>query len=195
MKKISLIMAIGVATAFMYSCNNSGNNDASKDPVVAAKDSNDTKEDKKVLGVDEADSKFLVFAADAGMTEIQAAELANAQKVSAKTKEFAAMMIKDHTAAGNEVKALAGTKNISLPADIGDDHKKAITNLGDKKPADFEKAYFEMMVDDHQKVVDKFKDASENCKDSDIKAFATKTLPTLQMHLDHAKMMKEGTKK
>ena len=136
-----------------------------------------------------------MFAADAGMTEVQAAELAKGHTISDKTKAFADDMIKDHTAAANDVKALAATKNVTLPSTISDDHQKAIKDLTEKKPADFEKAYLNMMVDDHQKVVDKFKDASDKCKDPDVKALATKLLPTLQAHLDHAKMLKDGMKK
>ena len=36
------------------------------------------------------------------------------------------------------------------------------------------------MVDGHKKAVKLFEDASKNCKDADLKAFATKTLPTLK---------------
>jgi putative membrane protein len=193
MKRISFMLAIAMATTTMYSCNDGG--DKAPDAVEAAKDSNDKKEDINTIAVNEDDSKFLVFAANAGMTEVQAAELAKNQPVSEKTKAFADDMIKDHTAVSNEVKALAATKNVTLPAAISEDHQKAIKDLTEKKGTDFEKAYIKMMVDDHQEVVDKFKDASDKCKDPDVKALAAKLLPTLQAHLDHAKMLKDGMKK
>jgi putative membrane protein len=193
MKKISFMLAVVMATATIYSCSDSG--EKAPDAVEAARDTNDKKEDSKTIAVNEDDSKFLVFAADAGMTEIQAAELAKNQKLSDKTNAFADDMIKDHTAAANDVKALASTKNVTLPAAISDDHQKAIKDLTEKKGTDFEKAYVNMMVDDHQKVVDKFKDASDKCKDPDVKALAAKLLPTLEGHLDHAKALKEGMKK
>ena len=191
MKKISLALAIALATVTMYSCKDA---DKAKDPVDAAKETNDNKEDAKALGVSEDDSKFLVFAADGGMTEVEASKLAQSMGTSKQVKEFGDQMIKDHTMAGNELKSLAQTKNVTLPATVGEDHQKAITDLSNKKGADFDKAYVNMMVDDHQKTVDKFKDASENCKDADIKAFAAKTLPTLQGHLDHVKALKDGMK-
>ncbi len=193
MKRISFMLAVAMATTTMYSCNSSG--DKAPDAVEVAKDTNDKKEDMNTMAVTEDDSKFLVFAADAGMTEVQAAELAKTQAISAKTKAFADEMIKDHTAAANEVKSLAANKNVTLPAAISDDHQKAIKDITRKKGSDFEKAYVDMMVDDHQKVVDKFKDASDKCKDPDVKALAAKLLPALQGHLDHAKMLKDGMKK
>lgn len=193
MKRFSFLLAAALATATIYSCGNSS--DKSPDAVEAAKDTNEKKENINTIAVDENDSKFLVFATDAGMTEVQAAELAKTQNISAKSKAFADDMIKDHTAAANEVKTLAVAKNVTLPEAISDDHQKAIKELSEKKGPDFEKAYINMMVDDHQKVVDKFKDATDKCKDPDVKALAAKLLPTLQAHLDHAKMLKDGMKK
>jgi putative membrane protein len=193
MKRINFVLAIAIASATLYACTNSS--DKAPDSVEAAIDSNNQKEDINTIAVNEDDAKFLIFATNAGMTEVQAGEIAKNQTISGKTKAFADDMIKDHTAAGNEVKALAATKNVTLPAEISDDHKKAILDLHAKKGADFEKAYIYMMVDDHQKVVDKFKDASDNCKDPDVKALAGKLLPSLVEHLEHAKMLKEGMKK
>ena len=201
MKRMNVVLAIALTTATLYACNSGSKDetttatDKAPDAVEAAKDTNDKKDDNKTLAVTEDDSKFLVFAADAGNTEIQAAELAKTQAVSDKTKAFADEMIKDHTAAANEVKSLAAAKNVSLPVALSDDHRKNITDLGEKKGKDFEKAYIDMMVDDHKKVVDKFKDASDKCNDPDIKALAAKLLPTLQGHLDHAKTLKDGLKK
>jgi len=191
--KRNFVLAIAFATASLYACNNG--TDKTPDAVEAAKDTNDKKDDANTMAVTEDDSKFLVFAADAGMTEIQAAETAKSMAISDKAKGFADEMIKDHTAAAEQVKALAATKNVTLPTAISDDHRKDIDDLSKKKGSDFEKAYINMMVDDHQKVVDKFKDASDKCKDPDIKALASKLLPTLQAHLDHAKMLKDGLKK
>ncbi len=190
MKKMTLALAVLLTTGAMYSCNNAD----TKDSVEKADSANKEKADAQSTAVKEDDSEFMEFAADAGMTEVEAAKAAQSKTTDPKVKEFAAAMIKDHTAAGNDLKSLAGTKNITLPAAISEDHQKAIADVSAKTGKDFDKAYVDMMVDDHQKVVDKFEDASKNAKDPDVKAFATKTLPTLQAHLEHAKMIKDGMK-
>jgi putative membrane protein len=59
--------------------------------------------------------------------------------------------------------------------------------LEDKSGADFDKAYMDMMVKDHEKDVKEFEEASKDAEDSDLKAWAAKTLPTLQHHLEMAK--------
>jgi len=61
-----------------------------------------------------------------------------------------------------------------------------IDSLGKKTGAEFDKAYLEMMVKDHEEAVELFTDASDN-KNQTIKTFAADNLPMLQMHLDKAK--------
>jgi putative membrane protein len=174
----------------MYSCNDANK----KDSVEKADSANEKKQDAQSTAVKEDDSEFMVFAADAGMTEVEAGKAAESKTTDPKVKAFAADMIKDHTAAGNDLKSLAATKNITLPTAISEEHQKALSDVSAKSGKDFDKAYINQMVDDHQKVVDKFEDASKNAKDAEVKAFAAKTLPTLQAHLEHAKMLKDGMK-
>lgn len=60
--------------------------------------------------------------------------------------------------------------------------------------ADFDKAYAEQMVKDHDKTVALFEDAAKNAVDADLKAFANKTLPTLKAHQAHAKAINDKLK-
>jgi putative membrane protein len=136
--------------------------------------------------VSKDDQNFAVNTANAGMTEIQAAKLAEQQGTSADVKKYAAMMIKDHTAAADTLKAIAAKKNLSLPADLNTDSQQAIADLQKKTGKDFDKAYMKMMVDDHKKVISAFEDESKKGSDADIRAFADNTLHTLRHHLDEA---------
>jgi putative membrane protein len=104
------------------------------------------------------------------------------------------MMVTDHSKAGDELAAIAKTKNIPLPTGPDADQQKMAADLGAKSGKDFDKAYVDGMVDGHEKAVKLFTDASQNCKDADLKAFATKTLPTLKMHLDSIKAIKASMK-
>jgi putative membrane protein len=53
--------------------------------------------------------------------------------------------------------------------------------------AAFDRAYMADMVADHVADVAEFQRASKTAKDPDLKAWAAKTLPTLQDHLKSAK--------
>ena len=86
------------------------------------------------------------------------------------------MMVTDHTDANDELKDIASSKNVTVPAAIMPDHQKHVDMLKNKSGADFDKAYMNMMVEDHKKDVAEFKKASGSSTDSDIKNFAGKTL-------------------
>ena len=57
------------------------------------------------------------------------------------------------------------------------------------KGEDFDRAYSKMMLNDHVKDVSEFEKQSTKGADPDIKAFAGKTLPTLQQHLELARAL------
>ena len=88
----------------------------------------------------------------------------------------------------DELKQLAQNKGLALPADVDDESKKMSDKLSKLSGKDFDKEYINGMVDGHEKVVKSFEKASKDAKDPDLKAWAAKTLPTLQ---DHLKMAKE----
>jgi len=63
-----------------------------------------------------------------------------------------------------------------------------------KNGKDFDKAYINMMVDDHKKVISSFEDESKKGSDADIRAFADSTLHTLRHHLQEAEKCKKMEK-
>jgi putative membrane protein len=195
MKKLSLIMMISAAALGFQACKN-----GAKDTKEAADSANVTKDTSHNaastggIAVDKDDAKFVTTAANDGMAEVAAGKMASTKATSARIKKFADMMVTDHTKAGDELAALANTKNITLPAAPDADAQKKADDLSKKTGKDFDKAYVNAMVDGHEKAVKLFTDASQNCKDADLKAFATKTLPTLKMHLDSIKAIKASMK-
>lgn len=200
MKNLVKLCVIGSFALVCFSCNNSGNTD-SKD---AAKDSNAAKMDSSggttattptiPPSVSKADQDFAVNTADAGMTEIQAGQLTQQKGVGKDVKEYGAMMVKDHTEAADKLKAVAASKNITLPSTISTDMQKNIDDLQKKEGKDFDKAYIDMMISDHKKVISMFNDEAKNGSDADIRAFANSTLHTLQHHLDEAQKCKKMMK-
>jgi len=140
--------------------------------------------------VDQSTKDFVADAATGGMMEVELGNLAQQKAKSQQVKDFGKMMVDDHTKANDNLKAIATKKNIDVPAAVTDNQKKDIDKLSKKSGADFDKAYVDMMVEDHKKDVDAFKKASGNVGDNDIKNFATTTLPTLQKHLDAIESIK-----
>jgi putative membrane protein len=129
---------------------------------------------------------FLTEAASGGMAEVELGKMASTKAQNAEVKKFAEMMVADHSKANDELKSLASKKNITLPTSPIAKHQSVIQELQGKSGAEFDKAYVEDMLEDHEKDVDEFEKQSSN-PDADVKAFAAKTLPTLKKHLEAIK--------
>lgn len=136
---------------------------------------------------------FLEEAAGGGLAEVEMGKLAASKAQNAEVKKFGQMMVADHTKANAELKALAAKKNIKVPADASS-HRSTIEELKQLIGADFDKAYVKAMVDDHETDVDAFQKQADNATDPDVKAFATKTLPTLKKHLEAIKAIQAKMK-
>lgn len=136
------------------------------------------------------DASFVTKASAAGMTEVQASQLADAHAQSADIKSFASTMITDHTKAGDELKAVAQKNNFTPSDGPNAMQQKAITHLSTLNGAAFDKAYAAMMLKDHNEAVALFKHESADGANNDLKSFASDTLPTLEHHLKMAKKLK-----
>lgn len=126
-------------------------------------------------------SMFMEQAAIGGMMEIEAANIAKEKASDIKVKDFATLMIKDHTKAANELKAIAKDKKVDLPATLPKKEQSHLDEMKKLSGRDFDKHYMDMMVNDHKKTVDLFKSASSNT-DSALNTFAAKTLKIIELH-------------
>ena len=141
-----------------------------------------------VSTLDAKDKEFAMKAAEGGMTEVALGNMAASKGEAVEVKSFGSQMVKDHGAAGDELKTLATTKGLALPTGLGAEGQATNDKLAKLSGKDFDKAYVSDMVKDHEKDVHEFEKASKELKDPDLKAWATKTLPVIQGHL---KMIKE----
>lgn len=140
------------------------------------------------------DAKFLVKAADGGMLEVQLGQIAEKRAISRRVKNFGAMMVKDHSQANSDLTALASSKNVTVPQTLSDDSQKKLNKMNAVTGTDFDKAYIDMMVDDHNDDVSDFTKEAKESTDNDVQSFANKTLPVLQTHLDSAKAIQDAVK-
>jgi len=142
-----------------------------------------------------ADKSFAEKAAIGGLAEVQLGNMAQQKAASDQVKQFAARMVTDHSKANDELKQIASTKGMQLPSAPDDKHKKDMDRLQKMSGAAFDKAYMSHMVDDHKHDVAEFKKQAGSGNDADLKAFASKTLPTLEEHLQLAQTTNDAVKK
>ena len=142
--------------------------------------------------LDAADKKFVMEAAEGGMAEVELGKLATQNAQSDQVKQFGQRMVDDHTKANDELKKVAEQKGITLPTQISAKDQALKDKLSKLKGEQFDRAYMQDMVKDHKKDVAEFKKASTTAKDSDVKNFASKTLPTLEDHLKQAQQVESA---
>jgi putative membrane protein len=139
------------------------------------------------------DADFLMKAGSGGMMEVEAAKLAQTKSSDAMVKSVADMILKDHTKANDELKALAASKNIKLPPAPTGEAKTTLDKLQAASGKEFDALYLNEMNTAHAKDIAMFEKQSQSAKDDDVRAFAAKTLPALQAHGEmikkHLKMM------
>jgi putative membrane protein len=148
-----------------------------------------TGEQTGTTGMSSKDRDFLMDAAMGGLMEVELGRVAAQQGTNEAIKQFGQRMVDDHSKANTELTTLASSKGVTLPTSIDDKHREQVTKLSAMSGADFDRAYAKMMLKDHEKDVSEFEKQSTKGGDADIKAFATKTLPTLQEHLTMAKAL------
>ncbi len=207
MKKIFLTGLV-IASVTLFSCGTSGTTDTDRDSVHTgdtttgsmSSDSSATSMTTDTTGkmsagpVSAMDKQFMMDAAAGGNTEVEASRIALNQSSNDRVKNFANMMISDHTKAGDELKSIASAKSVTLPDSVMAKQHSELDMLRKTSARGFDKAYIAMMDKDHKETIDKFEMAAQKCDDSDVKTFASKTLPTLKMHQDSVKAIMTAMK-
>jgi putative membrane protein len=143
-----------------------------------------SKKTAKTKAVD--DKTFVTKAAQGGMAEVQLGQLAADKGTSDDVKKFGQRMVTDHSKANDELKTIAQSKNITLPTAVDAKDKALHDRLASLSGAAFDRAYMRNMVADHKKDIAEFRVESKSGKDPEVKAWAEKTLPTLEDHLKQA---------
>ncbi len=186
MKKqiINLMLAASLLT--MVACNETKKEDSTE----MAEEQNEDKFDDKM----EDDTEFAVEAADGGMLEVELGKLAQKNGMSSTVKDFGKMMETEHGKANDELKNMAQSNNITLPAMMSNDNQKTYDDLAAKTGKDFDKAYADLMVKDHKNDIDEFKEQAEDGKKADLKTWAAGKVSTLEMHLQKAQAMQDAVK-
>lgn len=194
MKKILLVSKVVLGTGILLlSLNSCKNETKQEDTKEVAEDQNEAKFDS--IDSKEDDSEFLVDATEINLAEIEIGKLAQTKSTNPEVKKFGKMLVDEHTKLASEVKTVADSRNFSLPTSITEEGKEEYNDLNKKTGIDFDKKFTDMMIDGHEKAIDKFTKAAENANDAEIKAWASKNVASLTAHLQHAKQLKQDLDK
>ncbi len=128
-----------------------------------------------VVKMSQKDVNFIQKAAGGGAQEVANGKMAEKQAKSAEVKSVAGRMVADHTRINKELTALANRKGVTF-----DTSGVRAQNLGS---GDFDRMYLKWLEEAHRADIADFERAAKSCDDSELKAWASKTLSTLKQHL------------
>ena len=127
--------------------------------------------------------------------EIELGKIASERATNAQVKDYGAMMVRDHTMAGNELKqAIAG--NIQVQEQMDEKHQDLAKKLNGLRGNEFDREYMNAMVDGHKEVKDMLDDrANEKANNEQVEnavnQWAAKTLPKVEQHLQQAAQLRD----
>jgi putative membrane protein len=132
------------------------------------------------------DRDFVSKAAICGSTDVALARMAQQRAGNPEVKNFALRVFADHSAANQQIMALAGRKQVTVPPRIDEKHQECVDRLAKLQGAEFDREYMKAMVKDHEAAVALYRGETQTGRDADIKALATQNLPKLEEHLKEA---------
>jgi len=130
-----------------------------------------------------ADRKFVSDAATGGLLEVELGKLAVQKAASEAVRQFGQRMVDDHSQAAEQLKQIAQAKAMTLPDSLDAKQRKEVERLQKLSGPQFDQAYMKLMLEDHQQDIRVFRKEVQQGSDSDIKSFASATLPKLHDHL------------
>ena len=146
------------------------------------------------------DPQIAMIAVTADTVDIDAGKLAIEKSTNPKVKEFAEMMVRDHTSVNTQATALAKKLNVTpeesaTSKSLKSDGDKNLTKLRGLSGAAFDKAYIDNEVTYHEAVAKAVDETLiPNTKNAELKSLLESAKPVFASHLKHAKEL-QGTLK
>lgn len=134
-----------------------------------------------------SDAEFAQKAAMGGRKEVETAKVAAGKASSDGVKAFADQLVKDHTAANEELASLMKTKQMTASPAPKTAAPEAWRN---QSGAAFDRAFLDHAIEHHQKDIALFEAEAKNGTDAELKTWAEQKLPTLREHLKTAQDLK-----
>lgn len=141
-----------------------------------------------------SDRKFMTKAAQGGMAEVQLGQLAQQKGSSEAVKEFGRTLEKDHSAANEKLKMIAKERSVELPTDLDAEQQKTISMFNNLSGEEFDRQFVRHQLNHHRKDIREFEKASRSSMDSDLREFASGTLPALKTHYEKAQEIQGQTR-
>ena len=150
--------------------------------VACDKDDNNNSTDN----LNQQDRTFISQTSLSNTAEVNAGGLADTTANDPMVKTYGQQMVSDHTTAQTELKTLGTNVGVSTPDSVDAQHAALMHTLMTLSGRAFDSVYIMNQIADHQTVIDRFEEEVNSGNKTEVINYASKYLPTLQMHLQMA---------
>ncbi|KQS31118.1 DUF4142 domain-containing protein [Dyadobacter sp. Leaf189] len=154
--------------------------------------SDDDDENARRISITEDDRAFVLAAADEGLFQISAGQLALENQASKDYADFAQLMIDGYTKSNDELKAFAADKDLTIPNTISDERQQALDSLASRKMVAFDTTYAATMVAMHTNTISFFEAQAGTVSDNALKSWINGKIPVLRSYLEQAKALSKS---
>jgi len=135
------------------------------------------------------EAKFVVKAGEINLAEVNLGRLAAQRASRQDVRQFANKLVQDHSANLQQLNQLANRHNMKGAERMDQEHQQLFQKLAAMQGQQFDQDFLKNMVEGHKKAAEVFKHASENCKNAELKQYATQTLAAIQQHEQEAQRL------
>ena len=133
------------------------------------------------------DRNFMMQAAQGGMAEVQMAQLALKKTNNSRVRDFAQMMVKDHSDLNAKLTPMATAVGVSLPTRLSNADAGALSRLSRQSGSTFDRNYMAAQRSAHTKALALFQDAGAQADNGNLRNFFAQNAPIIAMHLQMLK--------
>ncbi len=134
--------------------------------------------------LDAADRMFIIDAALGGMAEVELGRMAQERAALQPVRDFGRRMTEEHGRANQELMRIAARLGVTPPTMPDPARQAAKDTLQQLSGREFDRQYVEQQFSEHATALTAFQMASQRADDEELRAFARKTAPVIQQHLD-----------
>lgn len=163
--------------------------ESEKEEQSSQQKSSEQSKEGKLSAMDKA---WVQMAALADKAEIQLSKAAEEKASNDRVKQFAKMMVDEHTKSSQELQKIAKEKNIDLKDELPQEKQRLLKEITSKSGEEFDQAYMDHQLAGHRMAVAHYQNGADLLKDQELQSFAQKTLPNIQKHL--SMLEQQGTR-
>lgn len=174
-----LITALFLAS--ILACNQQQRNKYKGEPL-STEDSVRQKKEADSAKLTVEDQNFVKSIAQGGMLEIAAGKLAEEKSKDTAVQNFGRLLVTHHQQLAKDLKDVVSQRDIHVQEKLDDIHQKKMDSLAAVPAAEFNRAFLQLMINDHNTALALFDQTGAHGKDVQLQAFANKNIPIIRNH-------------